>query len=169
MELSPPKDVLQSLSGNTTFKDWKKQHHTVYLSHFFCPLTTEGNPKSGWEIGYFNPDNKKITIFQQEEADKFIIKAEDDVFKKPTDEVEELDMKKVALTFAEGFSLFKENLPVLFPAEKIGEGFVILQTLSKKTNWNFTYISTSIKFLNIKLNAQNGEVDSYQSINLIEK
>ena len=94
---------------------------------------------------------------------------EDDVFKKETDEVEALNMKVVKIPFEKAVALFKENLNVLFPSEKASECFVVLQTFNKKTEWNFTYISTSIRFLNIKLSAENGSVDSYQAIDLVDK
>lgn len=169
MEVLSPEELIISLGKSTVFKSWRKKHADAFLSHFFCQLDTNGNFKSSWEVGYFYPKNKKISVFVQNADKNFELKMEDDVFKKETDEVEVLQMNVVKIPFEKALSLFKENLGVLFPSEKVSDGFVILQTFNKKTEWNFTYISTSIKFLNIKLSAENGSVDSYQAINLLDK
>ncbi len=164
-----PEELVALLDKSSAFKDWRKQHGEAFLSHFFCQLDTNGGFKSNWEVGYFHPKNKKISVFVQNVDKNFELKMEDDVFKKETDEVEALRMKDVKISYDKALALFKENLAVLFPSEKASEGFVILQTFNKKTQWNFTYISTSIKFLNIKFSAENGTVDSYQAIDLVDK
>ena len=169
MEFSSPKELVASLAKSIVFKNWVRVHSGAFLSHFFCQLDTNGGLKSGWEVGYFYPQNKKISVFVQNDQKIFELKMEDDVFKKETDEVEQLQMNKVNISFEKARGLFQENLAVLFPSEKISDGFVILQTFHKKTEWNFTYISTSIKFLNIKLSADDGSVDSYQAIDLVDK
>ena len=169
MVVVQPDKLVELLSESVVFKNWRKVHHEAFLSHFFCQLDTNGNLKSNFEVGYFHPKNKKISVFVENADKDFELKMEDDVFKKENDEVEPLKMDVVKVPFEKALSLFKENVAVLFPSEKISEGFVILQTFNKKTDWNFTYISTSIKFLNIKLSAEDGAVDSYQAIDLVDK
>lgn len=168
MDSSSLQQILELIKKDRTFSAWKQQHKQAFLSHFFSPLDPQGNLKSNWEIGFYNPESEKITVFLQKEK-KFEPKPEDDVFKKDSMQVEELQIPKVKISYDKAFALFQENYPVLFPTESIGDGFVILQTFSEKTEWNFTFISKTLKFLNIKFDAQNGNIDSYQTVDLVDK
>lgn len=164
-----PSELITSLANNSLFKDWKKQHPQSFLSHFFCQLDSQFKVKSSWEIGYFNSETEKITIFTELEKNNFAIKPEDEVFKKKTAKVEKLDLEKVKISFQKAEEICKENLPKLFPPEKAGDGFVVLQTLEQKALWNFTFISKTLKFLNIKINAENGQVASHQKVEVVSK
>ena len=87
--MNPPKDVITSLTHDSLFSDWKKQHENTFMTHFFCSLSPDFVPKTTWEIGFYNKDSKKIVVFVELEKG-FEIKPEDDVFSKETDTIEEL-------------------------------------------------------------------------------
>ena len=70
----PPHKILTNLTNNSLFQDWQKQHQKSFLSHFFSPLSKDFLIKQNWEIGFFNPSNKKITIFIQSEDKKEFVK-----------------------------------------------------------------------------------------------
>ncbi len=164
----PAKEIVADLMKDSLFVDWKENHAAAFLSHFFCPLSSSLEEKGSWEVGFYNPEGDKITIFVANE-NGFAIKPEDDVFKKKADKVEELKLDDVVLSFSEGRDVFKAKVGELFPNEQLGDGFVILQTLNGKTCWNFTMISRSLKFLNVKITADKGEVDSHQAVELMQK
>lgn len=169
MDVLNPADLLSNLHQTTVFKNWKKKHSEAFLSHFFCPITKDFQAKSYWDIGYFNPQDEKIAIFSHQGKNNFIIKPEEEVFKKENTKVEVLEMDKVKFSFEESVNLLKEKIPTLFPNEHPGDGFIILQSFSDDLLWNFTFMSLSMKFLNVKINAETGEINSHQIVNVIQK
>ncbi len=167
MDTAP--QLLQTLQKEQLFQDWQKQHAKSFLTHFFCPISAKGELKSTWEIGFYNQASQKMTIFVQLAQNGFEIKPEDDVFKKPTDKVEPLKMDNIKISFEEAWKIFQEKVVAEFPHEVMGDGFIIIQTLKKKTLWNFTFITKSIKFANLKINAVDGNVEDHQVVELVDK
>lgn len=168
MEMSTPSDTLVKLAKTALFKNWKKKHPEAYLSHFFCPITKDCQLNASWDIGYFNPQDQKITVFR-DFGTHFERMPEEDVFKKETTAVESLNMAKVTYPFTKAIAVVQDNIVSLFPAEKCGDGFLILQNLSNTMLWNFTFISASLKFLNLKINAEDGKLYSHQEVNVVQR
>ena len=135
-----------------------------FLSHLFCQVDSTLVEKGDWEIGYYESDIDKIVTYVNGH-----IKNADDVFKKPGDKVEELKLDNVKIELEDAKKKFLSQVPELFPKEILGDGFIILQTIDGKTDWNFTLITKSLKFLNIKINATSGEVDEHQAVELMQK
>lgn len=167
--METPQQVLQNLQKEQLFQDWQKQHGKSFLTHFFSPISSKGELKSTWEIGFYNQLSKKITIFVQLPQNGFEIKPEDDVFKKPTDKVEQLEMNNVKVSFEDAWKIFQDKAATEFPKEVMGDGFIIIQTLNKKTLWNFTFITKSIKFANLKINTIDGKMEDRQVVELVDK
>jgi hypothetical protein len=159
-----PKEVLDKLEKDSLYVDWRKRHQEDYLTHFFCQY---GNSqvKSPWEIGFFDPKTSKISVFVA--GDVFALKPEDEVFKKAEDKVEQLDLSVVKLPFNDAVALSSEKFSELFPGESFGDGFLILQTWQGKTVWNFTLITKTLKFANLKIN-DFGVVD-FQTVELVDQ
>ena len=166
--LPSPKDVCESLQKDSLFQDWKKQHKTSFLSHFFCSVNNEFKAKTNWEIGYYNPESVKMVVFTASQENQFEIKPEDDVFKKQDESVEELKFEEVRTSVDKASSVFKEKLPEYFPKEDLGDGFLVLQTFKGKTFWNMSFITKSLKFVNMKLDVKDCSVVSHETINLVE-
>lgn len=164
-----PQDAYASLVQDPLFKNWQKQHKQVFLSHFFCRLSDKLVVTGSWETGYFDASREKITIFVELKEKAFEIKPEDDVFKEKSAVIEELNLKTVNVPWEKAMALFKEQCSLLFPKEQITEGFVILQTLNHKSVWNFVFMTRSVQYLNIKIDAEKGTVDSHQLLNVIHR
>lgn len=166
--MASPKEMLDQVEKSEEYKSWNKKHPKGYLSHFFCPISADCELKSDWEIGFYDADPKKMTVFACGE-NVTIKENEDDVFKKPEQRVEELDINSVKVTFAKAADVFAEHVEELFPKAGRGDGFVILQNLEGKSLWNVTFITKDLKFINIKINAKTGELDSHLSMDLIDR
>ncbi|MEK6900505.1 MAG: hypothetical protein AABX05_05255, partial [Nanoarchaeota archaeon] len=138
------------------------------LSHFFCPITADCELKSAWEVGFYDQDTEKMTVFAYGE-EVTVKENEDDVFKKPDQIVEELKISSVSVVFPKAVDVFAEHVEEIFPKAGRGDGFVILQTTDSKTLWNFTFITKSLKFINIKVNAETGSVESHMDMDLIDR
>jgi len=172
MNLLSPQQILANLQQNELFQRWSLQHPEAFLSHLFCPLNDQLLSISNWELGFFDPSSEKITVFlpiKDSPTNDFEIKPEDDVFKQESSIVEALNLNNVKITLELLFPLIKEQLKTRFPKEQIGNGFLILQTLNQKTLYNVTFITTSIQFINLKINAQDGILESHQAIELVDK
>ncbi len=161
----PPFAVLDKLTASAVYKGWKKKH---FLSHFFCQLDSHWEKKSPWQIGFFDKETEKIEVFE-ENGEGFLQKPEDDIFRKPGEDVEELHRKDVAIDLAQALATAKTSFSTLFPQEVLGDGFLILQKYHGRTVWNLTFISKSIQFLNVKIDAGSGEVFSHEHVELIQK
>lgn len=163
--MKSPQEINSDLVKSQVFKGWQKKHNG-FLSHFFSPLSSKFELKSSWEVGYYCPKNNKITIFVPSES-SFILKQEDDIFKEETTGVEELKLDKVNSSLEVVSELCKAKIPELFKKEVLGDGFVILQTLDSKPLWNFTFVSNTLKFANIKIEASNGNIHSHQLVEAV--
>ena len=163
-----PAEMLAKIKESKEYKSWNKKHPKGYLSHFFCPISVDCELKSDWEIGYYEPESERMTVFAC--GEKVIIKEDaDEVFKKPEQHVEELEIDTVKIPFAKAVDVFADHVEELFPKAGRGDGFVILQNLEQKPLWNFTFITQALKFINIKINAGTGEIDSHLSMDLIDR
>ncbi len=157
-----------ALLKSSLFKDWKKSHPNISLTHFFKLLSSK-NESVPWEIGYYNKDSRKITVFVRLQNNEFEIKPEDDVFQKPETQMEFLDLTKVKTDYETASKLYKDNAPTFFPKHQAGDGFVVLQTLDDQTLWSFTFISKTLQFLNIKIDAQKGKIFSHDVIDVVQR
>lgn len=169
MVTSTPQEIHAQLLKNSLFQTWKKNHTNSFLSHFFCQLSNTLVEKTSWEIGYYNPDHNKITIFVELKNNEFEIKPEDDIFKQEATAVEHLETEKIIISFDQAKETFLQQLPIHFSKQVLGDGFIVLQCLNKKILWNFTYITTQIQFVNLKIDAENGQVYSVQTVDLVDK
>lgn len=167
------KNFLENLQQNDLFKDWRRNHPLAYPSHFFCLINSDFQARASWEVGFYDPSNSKITVFvplkSVNNQMEFEIKPEDDVFKEEHTEVEELTLINEKIGFEEAINIFFKNKDHLFANEKLHDGFVTLQTINKELLWNFTFISEKLKFLNLKISANTGELITHQVMDLIQK
>lgn len=167
--LASPLEVIELLKNEELFQEWKKNHTLSYLSHFFCPINSELEPLGEWEIGWLNPDDGKITVFALLENRSFAIKPADEVFKAPNTKIEELNLEKIKVSVEEVQKTANESKILHFPTEILGNGFIILQTLNEVIQWNVSFITKTLKFANLKINAETGELFSHNVISFMEK
>ncbi len=163
-----PAEILAKIEKNAGFKAWKAEHKEGYLSHFFCPITADCEFKGDWEVGFYDPHSEKITVFACGKA-VMMKQNEDDVFKKPEQSVEELNLDSVKVSFQEAVDALTMNVEDLFPKAQRGDGFVILQAMGEKSLWNFTFVTRDLKFINVKINAETGSIESHLSMDLIDR
>jgi hypothetical protein len=166
MNLISYQELLSQLKESEIYNDWIKENSDSFLSHFFCQLDSEFNPKSEWEIGIYS--NNKITVFVPIKQG-FELKPADEIFKKPNSEVEPLKVDDIKLDLDQALNIFKENFPKFFAKEVLSDGFLILQTYNDKTVWNFTFITKQIRFINLKVDAGSGEIVSHDTVNLVQQ
>lgn len=167
--MSDMQEMLEVLKNTDSFQQWSKIHPSGYLSHFFCQINAQFLPLSKWEVGFYEPSTGKITVFVLLDSGDAEIKPADDVFQKEKVAIEKLEIEKVKISMEQATQAWKDHFQEFFPQETIGDGFVVVQTLEKIPVWNFTFITKTIKFVNMKIDAANGEIASHEEINLVQK
>jgi len=156
--------ILNNIKKKDCYKKFASDNKGNILSHFFSQIDSNLKLKTNWEVGFFY--NEKSFVF----SDSSDNVKEDKVFKKPGSEVSEFVLNNVKIDFEKAKELFFKFKQELYSSESLGDGFIILQNDSKKdTVYNFTLVTKTLKFLNIKINASSGNLYSHQLINLVEK
>jgi len=163
------KELLSSLEESKTFLDWKKEHSKAYLSHFFVQVSSNLELKSSWEIGYYNPEDEKVSTFSLDDDKKFLLKDSDDVFKKDESKVEELKLDDIKVQFEEATDKLKELVPKEFPGVMsiLGDGFVILQVIKGQKMWNLTLVTQKLTMVNLKIDTEKGKLIKKDEINFL--
>ncbi len=157
-------DFYNKLVNSKEFQNWQKNSSQSYLTHFYCQLNNDFKQLIPWEIGFYNKETDKITVFNV--AQTIEIKPEDTAFKKQGI-VEELDLEKVKINFPKALELFQKAKKQHYPQEILLNGFLILQNIKNQTLWNISFATKSMNILNIKINVETKEVVSHQLINFI--
>jgi hypothetical protein len=144
-------DILKEYETFKTSKEYKKflqENKDYYLVHIMVPENT-----SELEIGYYNPKKDKITVFK---TNPIMKGKEEDVFKEGKT-ITELDMKKVKLNYDEAMKKAKEIMIKDYSAEDVNKKIILLQNISAIV-WNITLICKSLNIINIRINAETGEI-----------
>lgn len=153
MELKP---ALKKLKESREFKDWAKKNKDTFFSYAFKMI--ENGKSSQWQLGFYRRATDRITTFIVDES-LIEIKDDDEIFKKPDTEVKQIDMEKAKLPFKEALEKAGEFQKKEYPKELVSKTIAILQNLEEHgTVWNITYLTQSLKTLNMKINPENGKV-----------
>lgn len=166
-----PQETYTQLLQEKVLLSWKKAHPKGYLSHFFVPWNAQGERKGGWEVGFYDPQDEKMTVFVElgDDSQAYMEKPEEEVFKKPEDAVEPLDLQQISISLETAWDICKNTLQESFPHELAGDGFLILQHWRGIPLWNFTLLCKSLSFVNVKVHALSGAIQEKQLVQVITK
>jgi len=160
------KTALKKLESNSKFKEWKKGNKDNYFSYAFT--TIECETQSGWQLGYYNKKSDKLTTFILENED-IKISPEEDVFKQPGMDVNEIDLKKLKLSLEFVLKKLENVLKKDYPKEMVIKKVIILQNLEKFGNvWNITCVSQSFNIINVKIDVEKGNIEENKLASIFE-
>ena len=159
------KNLIKNLKSSSEFKNWRKTHKQDYLVHIF-KMIDKAN-QDIWQIGYYSKENDKITTFILEKT-KVTIVPEAEIFRKEKHEIKALDLKKIKIDFKQAIDKAKELQKKEYKTEKSLKEFTILQHLENFQVWNTTFVTTSFKTLNMKINAETGKIETHDLRSLID-
>lgn len=144
--------LLKNIENSDEYKQWRLDHGNAYL----CSAFLIGNllDENTWQIDYYNPGNDKITSFVQNDGIKF---KEENIFKKPGDEIKELDLEEVKIDLNRALKNLERLKKKKYPKEVPNQKIIVLQNL-QVILWNITYINSNFNILNVKINAINGKI-----------
>jgi len=158
------KELIKTLESNKDFKNWKKTHKIDYLVHIF-KMVDETN-KDLWQIGYYNKEEDQITTCILEK-DKVQIVPETEIFRKEKHVIKKLNLTKIKVDFEKALEKALALQKKEYQAEKPIKIIAILQHLDQQL-WNITFVTISFKTLNIKINAETGEIKSHDLKSLVD-
>ena len=147
------KEEVGTLQKSKNFKNFKKTSPNSYLCAGF--MIIEDLKKIPWQIDYYCPDKDAITTFsvgediQQKETSKIT---------KSGDPIKELNLENIDVDFEHALKIIDELLKTKYPDEKANKIITVLQHMKEAEVWNVTYITQKFNILNIRINAENGEI-----------
>ena len=155
-------EKIGKLTTSLLFKEWHQKNTGYYLAHIFIMLD-EVN-KHTWQIGFYNSEKEKMITFLMTN-DKIQHTAEQEVLKKEGT-IEKLNLEKIKITPEEAlekakkcFSEYKD-IPL--------KEFFIIQNTEGHHMYNVTYFTQSMKTVNIKIDAETGEIIKHNIQKLCE-
>jgi len=163
MDLKP---ALKKLKQSREFKDLSKKNKDICFSYALIML--ENNKSIPWQFGFYHKSTDKMITFIVDK-DEIKIEKEEEIFKKPGMEVKPLDIEKAKIPYNEILKKAEEFKKNKYPKELVSKTIAILQNLEQYGNiWNITYVTHSFKTLNMKINAENGEIIDHNLQSLMD-
>ncbi len=160
-------NAISKLKSSKEFKEWFSNNKDAYMTYAFIMAEENCENSSRWQIGYYNRDNRKVTAFN---VDKNCVSAEkeQDIFNKPDAEVKEIDLGSVKIGFSEAIEKADGLREKEYSGQHAMKRIAILQNIDAGQVWNITFVTSSFKTLNVKVDAGSGEVISHELISLFE-
>ena len=150
------KSALNGLENNADFKKWRNKNMHTYFSYAF--KIPQEMKEDEWQLGFYSPNNDKITTFVVE-GSRVSIRPEEDVFKREETKITEVDLGKVRTSFESAIEKSCEFQKKNFPKDTSIKTIAILQNIEGLGNiWNITYVTEAFNTLNMKIDASNGKI-----------
>ncbi len=152
--LTKLKESIKKLESSKTFKDYKKTNPDAYLTSTF--LMAE-NLEEDWQLDYYSIKSKKITSFVIK--DKIKSMPETKPFQEKETIIEKLDIDKIKIDFKKVLEIADKLKKEKYKNETLTKKIIVLQNLKEFGQiWNLTFLTSSFKTLNIKINASSGKI-----------
>jgi len=157
---------IETLQGETAFREWAAVHLKAYLSFGFASL--DSGAESVWQIGYYDPETDKATSFTLANG-KWVVNPAEEVLKKPGVKVAKLDMSRVSATLAEAMGIATALQKEKYPGNDTIKYIVICQSIEGMGEvWNITMITRTFHTLNIKVAAGDGKVLEHTLVSVVD-
>jgi hypothetical protein len=153
------KELISKLESSSEFKSWEEQNKGFYVVHIFYMT---GHPP---QIGYYNEEVDKIITFDV--GEKIVVNPTSEVFKENKKKVEILDIGKIKLDTPEVIEKVKAFKTENYPNEIIDKEMTLLQEIDGNFVYNTTYFTKAFNTLNVKVNADSGEIMSHDLSSLV--
>ncbi len=159
------KEIIKKLEEHSEFKEWRKENKDYYIAHVFSMLD-EAN-KNSYQIGYSNPDSTKITTFIITDEDVQIA-PDSEIFKKPGTTIEKLDVDEVKIDSEEALKTAEDCRKEHYASDNPSKMFFIVQKLDVGQVYNFTFVTSTLKAINIKVATSDGKIVHHEETSLMD-
>ena len=158
------KTVLKKLKDSPEFRKWVSKNKKSYLTYALTII--ENSEKSDWQIGYYDKKLDKVTAFTINS--KIEINPEQDIFKKPGTAVKKINLKDVKFGLDKILKKAQRIKAREYPKELVTKTIAILQNIELGQLWNITLVTSSLKTINIKIDAKTGKTIKHELISLFQ-
>lgn len=147
-------ESFKRLDASKELKDFKSKNESAFL--YACFYVSDGN----WQFDFYNPKDTMITTFEVSDSVKMM--PVDKAFKSDKTKISKLHIDKVKFGFEKAVDAVNKFVAKQYPGDKFfTKTIVILQNLDNKIVWNITFLTSTLKLLNVKLDASSGDVISH--------
>lgn len=151
------KEIIKKIESSKEFKEYKKQNQDSFLADIFTIIKEKED--FDWQLDYYSKSKDKITSFVIK--NKEIIEREEEIFRKDNSEIIKLNLNNVKIPVEKALEEINKKTK-----EKPNEIIIVLQVINKKETWNITYLTTSFRTLNAKIDAKSGKIISQEEASL---
>mgnify|MGYP006281044383 CR=1 FL=1 len=156
--------IIKAVEESEAFQEWKAKHTDAQLMYIFAMHGADGF--SGWQVGYAEGDNVTPFLYEGERVSKG---ETEEMFKKPGESALPLTLSEAQIPVEEAMQQAQKEQQEKYPKEKGERAICILQNLKKYgIVWNITFITYTMKTLNIKVDARNGDILVGQLLSLFD-
>jgi hypothetical protein len=155
------KNALKKLTESGEFSSWHKENKKSKLAHAF-----KMDENNEWQFGYYNPETEKITTFAVDDC--ISVSDEQEVFKKPGDKVNCINLDDIKISLKGALEKADETKKKHYPKELVNKRIAILQNINQGQLWNITLVTHSFRTINIKVNALDGKLIKHEIVSLFE-
>lgn len=156
-------NLLQNLEESTIFQEWRESNPDDYLVNLF-KFVQDGSD-SFWQIGYYNKKTDMITTFNIEET--ITINPPSEVFKKEG-AIDRLKVELVNIDSDEALRIAKEFQESNHPYDPLMKTIVLIQNKDDNQVYNITFITQTLKTLNIKVSCVDGKIIDSKMTSLMD-
>ncbi|MDP2749275.1 MAG: hypothetical protein Q8O89_00400 [Nanoarchaeota archaeon] len=158
------KQKYDELMKSDVFKSWKQEHDTSFFAHAFALVEPDGSGE--WQFGFFDTNNRLMTSFMM--SKEIMVSPETEVFEKPGNEIQELDMGSVKIDFPEAISCALDFQKNSYPTDAPIKRIILLQNIDGKAIWNISFLSQKFNVLNIRIDAATNKVVEHKLDSMLD-
>jgi hypothetical protein len=136
-----------------------------YLSHFFVLANGKLEPMGDWQVGFYDKKTKEVESFIASSEVKAAEKSKP--LGNEAKDVEKLSLSKIKIGFDEAVSIAKKLHTEKYSSQPPKNAFIIVQSLEGIPTWNITMITITYSTINIKINAETGEIYKHDISSLL--
>jgi hypothetical protein len=158
-------DIIKAVKENKQVEDFLYKNGEAYLAHLFA-MFDEAN-KNEYQVGFFSPEDNRIHVFLYDsELNTCIKNAGEEPFKEPDSEINELNVNNIKVDIKDALNKAIDETKKM--KEIITKKILVVQNLDGIDLYNFTFVTVSMKTINIKLDASTGELISSDVFSLMD-
>ncbi len=148
-------DAYKTLTQSPKFTEWITQNPQYKLAH--CFFLKDSKAKNDWHFGFIDEKSQELVNFIVHNT-KIIQENHTELAKEPNQQVLPLDIKKVTITKEEAEDILLKVVEEQKQGGITTTIFLLQHIPMIGTVWNLTAVTLAWKTLNVKIDAQTGEV-----------
>ncbi|HYD03633.1 MAG TPA: hypothetical protein VEC16_05020 [Alphaproteobacteria bacterium] len=160
------KHKVSKVESSPKFSSFIKSNPHYYLVHIFS--VKDENPNTVWQVGYYSKDTDKIIVFEDNDALAEIIVHEPEEALKEENYIKQLELDSLVVSLSEAINICQETIKQNYPKEIPSKHIFLLQNLPEFGQvWNITIVTLAFSVINVKIDAQSGNILKHTRENLM--